>query len=187
MKDYKFFKGKMDKSVSLAEIELARIDWSKLREIRSSYGDRIVSADYVPSVIKALLNAKTPKEAEELEWKIDNHIFVQRQLFEAAEYLVPVLITALLEAKQDFIKLTIFRLLFEIVSGYPDQSEIALGNNGLADRCRAKAREGLWVLYQLFVGGNEVQRCFVFDVLEAIETDASRLEAFTKALNFEAD
>jgi hypothetical protein len=62
-----------------------------------------------------------------------------------------------------------------------------LGNNGLADRCRAKAREGLWVLYQLFVGGNEVQRCFVFDVLEAIETDASRLEAFTKALNFEAD
>ncbi|HEY8561602.1 MAG TPA: hypothetical protein VIL74_14595 [Pyrinomonadaceae bacterium] len=175
----------MDKSVSLAEIELARIDWSKLREIRSSFGERIVSADYVPSVVRALLNAKTPEEAEELEWKIENHIFVQRCLFEAAEHLVPVLIALLPEVPQGFIKNTILALLFEIVSGYPDQSEIALGNDALADRCRVKAREGLWTLYQLFIDGDEVQRSFVFDVLEAIETDPSRLEAFTKAVNFE--
>jgi hypothetical protein len=34
----------MEKTVLLAGIELARVDWSKLREIRSSFGERIVSA-----------------------------------------------------------------------------------------------------------------------------------------------
>jgi hypothetical protein len=172
----------MDKTISLVEFELARVDWSKLREIRSSFGERIVSADYVPSIMKALLNAKSLEEAEELEWKIDNHIFVQRGLFEAAEYLVPVLIASLLEVPQGFIKNTILELLTEIVTGVPDQSEVALGNTALADRCRAKAREGLWILYKLFVDGDETQRILVFDVLEIIETDSSRLDAFSKVL-----
>jgi len=171
----------MDKTVSLVELELARVNWSKLREIRSSFGEKIVSSDYVPSVIMALLNAKDLKEVEELEWKIDNNIVVQGQLFEAAEYLVPVLIVSLLEVPQGFIKNTFLELLFQIVAGVPDQSEVALGNYDLAERCREKAREGLWILYKELIDGDEVQCAFVFDVLERIETDSSRLEAISRA------
>ena len=170
----------MDKTISLVELELARIDWSQLREIRSSFGEKIVSSDYVPSVIMALLNAKNLNEAEELEWKIDNHIFAQRCLFEAAEYLVPVLIVSLLEAPQGFVKNTFLELLFQIVAGVPDQSEVVLGNFDLGERCRAKAREGLWILYKEFIDGDKVQSAFVLDVLEIIEIDSSRLEAFRK-------
>jgi len=174
----------MEKPISLVEIELARTDWSKLRDIRSSYGEKIVSADYVPSVISALLNAASLEEAEALEWKIDNHVFVQRQLFESAEYLVPVLIAALPETPQEYIRDTILRLMFEIVAGFPAQSEVALGNDDLAERCRAKTREGLWILYKLFVAGDEPQRSIIYDVLEQVETDSARLEAFVKKLNF---
>lgn len=175
----------MDKTVSLVEIELARVDWGKLREIRSSFGENIVSADYVPSVIKTLLNAINLEEAEKLESSIENHVFVQRGLFEAAEYLVPVLVASLLEVSQGFVINTILALLFEIVSGHPDQSEIDLGNSGIADRCREKAREGLWLLYKLFVSGDSTQKGFVFDILEVIETDRARLESFAKAIGYQ--
>jgi hypothetical protein len=175
----------MEKPLSLVEIELARTDWRKPRDIRSSFGEKIVGAEYVPSVIRALLNAESLSEAEDLERKIENNVYVQRRLFESAEYLVPVLIASLSEVSQGVIRNTFLSMLFEIVAGYPDQSEIALDNYELAERCRAKAREGLWVLYRLLVDGDEVQRLCVYDILEKIETDSSRLEAFVKQLNLE--
>ena len=117
---------------------------------------------------------------QKLYWRIDNHIVVQGQLFEAAEYLVPVLIASLLEVKEDFIKHTIFELLIQIVAGVPDQSEIVLDNFDLAERCRAKAREGLWILYKLLVDGDNIDKEAAFQILEQIETDSSRFETFLK-------
>lgn len=171
----------MNKSISLAELELARVDWSKLREIRCSFGERFVSADYIPSVMKGILNAKTSEEVEKLYWKIENNVFVQGQLFEAAEYLIPVLIASLMEVKEEFIKIWILELIFQIVAGVPDQSEIALGNSGLGERCRAKAREGLWILYETLVNENSNNSELAFEILQRIETDSSRLETFLKA------
>lgn len=162
---------KMNKSISLVDIELSRVDWSRLRDVAGF-------ADYVPSVIKALLNAESIEEAEELYWRIDNHVVVQGQLFEAAEYLVPVLMSSLLEINQDFIKYYVFDLLIQIVAGFPDRSEMALGNSEIRERCRAKAREGLWLLYNdLLFGKSEAAA----EIIEIIETDASRLETFLKA------
>lgn len=171
----------MAKTISLAELELARVDWSKLREIRSALKEKIVSADYIPFVMKGILNAKSLAEAEELYWEIENSIFVQGQLFEAAEYLVPILIASLLEVQEDFIKTTILELLFQIVAGIPHEVEITLGNSQLGERCRAKAREGLWILYKLLVNGDSKDSTMAFEILEKIETDSFRLETFTKA------
>ena len=171
----------MDKTISLAEFELVRIEWSSLREIRSALKEAIVSTDYVSLVMKDLLNAKSPEEAEKLYWKIENNVFVQGQLFEAAEYLVPVLMASLMEVREDFIKTNIFELLFQIVAGEPHQYEIALGNSNLAEKCRAKAREGLWILYKELINGDNTSSEMAFEILQRIETDFSRLETFLKA------
>lgn len=170
------------KKTNLAELELERVDWSKLRDIRSCLKERIISSAYVPSVMKGILNAKSLEEAEKFYWQIENKAFVQGQLFESAEYLVPVLISSLLEVKEDFIKIWILEMLFQIVAGVPDQSEIALGNSELGERCRARAREGLWILYKILTNGNSENSGIASDILEIIETDSSRLEMFLKSI-----
>lgn len=175
----------MDKPISLAEIELARIDWSKLRDIRSSFGERTVSADYVPAVMKALLNAKSPEEATEQYNKIEGYVFLPDQLFESAEYLVPVLIASLLEVPEGYLKTTVLELLFWIISADgPDRNEVALGNVDLLEKCRAKAREGLWIFYREL---SSIHREAAFEILKKIETDHSRLEAFLRIKNLKSE
>jgi hypothetical protein len=51
----------------------------------------------------------------------------------------------------------------------------------LAERCRAKAREGLWIFYKELVDGDGTDSEAAFEILERIETDSSRLEAFSIA------
>lgn len=163
---------KMNKSVSLTQLELKRIDWSKLR-------DESGFADYIPSVIHQLLNAQSPQEATGLYFDIENYVFVSGQLYESAEFLVPVLIASLLEVDKDFIKTAILELLFWIVSGKAAQSEVAFGNSELREKCRVKAREGLWIFYKELFGNHQEA---AIEIIEKIETDSSRLEFFLKAI-----
>jgi hypothetical protein len=168
---------KMNELNSIAILELSRIDWKNLRDIRSCHVGGTVSADYVPVVIAGLLKSKSEEEADTLYWKIENNVFVQGQLFEAAEYLIPILMASLLEISEDFVKCSVHELIYQIVAGVPHQHEMALGNVDLGKRCRSKAREGLWILYrELLSDGNEM----VYEILEKIETDSSRLEFFRK-------
>jgi hypothetical protein len=49
------------------------------------------------------------------------------------------------------------------------------GAAGLAERCRARAREGLWILYRELLRGHADA---TDDILAAIETEPDRLRAF---------
>lgn len=155
---------------SLAEIEIKRITWHTLREAGGT-------AENIPHALTALFEAPTPAAAEEAYWLLENHVVVQGQLFQVAEHVVPVLLSALVDERPRHVRISILELLFQILSGGAHEDEVAQGNGNLAAVCRVKAREGLWVLYQeLHQGEHDAAR----ENIEIIEDDPLRLDAFLK-------
>jgi len=153
---------------SLAINEIDRIHWSRLREVSGS-------AENIPSALNELFSALTPSDVEIAYWKLENHVVVQGQLYEVAQFVVPVLLAALAEERPRHVRICILELLFQIVSGEADETELRVGNIDLVTECRARAREGLWILYrELVFGEREAAR----EVIDVIETDLSRLAYF---------
>lgn len=153
---------------SISELEIARLPWGRIREASGS-------AEQIPFALVEMLNATTPEAVNAAYWKLENHVVVQGQLFEVAEFVVSVLIAALLEEKPRHVRISILELLFQIVTGESHEYEIRLGNADLHRKCRAKALEGLWVLYRELIFG---EREAAQEVIEAIETNADRLKSF---------
>ena len=151
---------------TLAELEIARVEWNSLREL-------IGPADKIPAALLDLFRASTESAADAAYWRLENHVVVQGQLFQAAEPVVSVLLAALLDQSPLHIRSRILELLFQILSGHPDESEVAASNEGLAERCKSKAREGLWVLYrEMREGEQDAAR----ECIELIELDRERLQ-----------
>jgi hypothetical protein len=71
-------------------------------------------SNHVPTAVRDLVS-DDPKIAEAAYWRLENHVVVQGELYEAAAYLPEILIEAL-----DFapFKGRILELLFQIGSGY---------------------------------------------------------------------
>mgnify|MGYP007068388927 CR=1 FL=1 len=153
---------------SIAEYEIARWPWERLREACGS-------AEQIPLALIEMLNSQTPEAADSAYWKLENHVVVQGQLFEAAEFVVSALMASLLEERPLHVRVSVLELLFQIVSGEPHEDEIRLGNIDLAKKCQAKALEGLWLLYhELLFGLREAAQ----EILEVIEKEPARLRSF---------
>jgi hypothetical protein len=56
---------------------------------------------------------------------------------------------------------------------------VALGNDGLAERCRQRAREGLWLLYREWAAGDD-GRVGLWELIEQLEQDEARRSAFAR-------
>lgn len=157
---------------SLAEIEIARTPWNTLRVMMGT-------AEHVPAALRQLLSATTAAEGDAAYWKLENRVVVQGQLYNSAEFVVPVLLAALLEPRPRHTTIGILELLFQIVSGQSHEDEVLLGCADLGDRCKARAREGIWVLYgELMHGLRESAQ----EIVAVIETDPTRLDAIVKQL-----
>lgn len=157
---------------SLAEIEIARTPWTTLRVMMGT-------AEHVPAALRQLLCAATPEEGEAAYWKLENRVVVQGQLYSSAEFVVPVLLAALLEPRPTHTRIGIMELLFQIVAGQSHEDEVLFGDADLGDRCRARAREGLWVRYAEMMHG---MRDAAQEIIARIDTDPTRLDAFLKQL-----
>jgi hypothetical protein len=130
----------------LGEREIELVAWGELRE---ASGDAVQTA----SALRSLLSAQTPEEASAAYWQLENRIVVQGAVFEAAEAATAVVVAALAEPRPFHIRVAALELLFQILSGEPDATELARGNVHLVTRCRQRAREGLWVLIREFSSG----------------------------------
>ncbi|NUT52907.1 MAG: hypothetical protein HOV94_37315 [Saccharothrix sp.] len=126
--------------------------------------------------LAGLLSAREEDEATGFYWKLENVVVVQGQLFEAAPAAVSVLLAGLAGPLSKAARGWALELLFQLVAGESDESAVERGNPDLGPRCRAVAREGLWLLYGL-VGGpyDEEAR----QILERVDGDSGRLEALT--------
>ncbi|CAN7536290.1 hypothetical protein LJR118_003858 [Acidovorax sp. LjRoot118] len=154
---------------SLAEMEIRRIPWSTLRQAGGT-------AEQVPHALMDLLSAPTPELATNAYWRLENHVVVQGQLHQAAEPVVSVLVAALMEDQPRHVRLGVLELLFQILAGSAHESEIALGNEGIDNACRHRAREGMWLLYKELMHG---ERDAAREVIELIEPDSARFNAFS--------
>jgi hypothetical protein len=161
----------------LALTELERKDWSQYRDIRAFLPEPITSSEYIPETIRGLFSAQTPEDIDTRYWEIENHAVVQGGTFEVAEHLIPVLIAALDDLKGLPARASVLELIFQMVaygSREPDNAD-------LTQRCRDRAREGLWDLYRIFMEENDNDSEAAAIILEVIETDPERLAAFRYA------
>ncbi|WP_019099918.1 hypothetical protein [Chromobacterium haemolyticum] len=159
---------------TLVEMEIKRIPWSSLREIDGN-------ATNIEFALLNLLNCTSAEEAENIYWQLENRIVVQGQLFQAAEFVVPVIIAALFENKARYIKISLLNLLYQIITGAPHEDEIKQGNINLTEKCIKSAREEIFVLYHELINGEK--EC-AKDIIEIIDTDRSRVDYFLDE-NFE--
>jgi hypothetical protein len=156
----------------LVESELSRTDWSRVTEATGP-------ATGVPLSLRELFSALSPDEVTRAYWKLENHVVVQGQLFEAAIHVVPVLLAALATPERPrFVRIGILELLFQIVNGVTHEDERNRGLGDIDARCKMAARYGLWLLYREVLVG---EKAAAIEVLRAIDDNETRLSSFKQA------
>ena len=89
--------------------EIGKINWAELKQANGYSG-------HVPEAIKGLISAdKLDQEAS--YWKLDNHVVLQGDLYQAAFYVVPFLLEILASKVKNGRAYT-YDLLFEIANGF---------------------------------------------------------------------
>lgn len=153
----------------LAMVEIDRYDWSLFPVL----GDR---STRVPDSLRKLISAEDEDKAEGFYWELENVVVVQGQLYEAAPPVVAVLMASLVDGVPEGAYGWVLELLLQCVAGESDEEAVERGNPHLGDDCRARAREGLWILYRQLRGRYKDS---VKAILDIIEPDESRLVHFT--------
>jgi hypothetical protein len=141
---------------ALAERYLHSSDWTVLRSVAGN-GERVKRA------IGELLASESGEEAKSAYWGIENHAFVQGEIFEVAEACTSVLTAALADSRAKWTRVAILDLLYQIVSGHPSPSEGTPAD--ILERCKMASREGLWLLFREVVSG---ERECALDVLDQL-------------------
>ena len=154
--------------------ELDRIQWGKLR---SQLGNAINVPLYFPRMIFAI----SETQGLEAYWQLDNYVVVQSQLFEAAEYLVPFLLSGLVIGTP-FGKHMCLDLIAEIAGGFPDTTEINSGNAAIEFRCGDEIRKGLPLFYSFLESEDfRIRECAI-TILAWVERDKQRLNWYFQKL-----
>lgn len=110
--------------------DLHKIDW---RSLKQAHGH----AAHIPEAIKGLIS-DSPEIVESSYWKLDNHIVLQSDLYEAAFYVIPFMIE-ILKSNHTIGRNYVYNLLIEICNGYAPKSSLCTYKNEkipLAEVCR---------------------------------------------------
>jgi len=142
--------------IKIAERAIDFVDWAPLRV-------QTGSASGIGNALKELLSGAS----EEAYWKLENHIVVQGTVYSAAEAATAILVAAFADHRPKEVKIDILNLLYQILSGLPAQSE----KYDLVERCRVRAREGLWLLVRELEEAS-ITRDAVTDVLKLLKYDS---------------
>jgi hypothetical protein len=163
----------------LVRLELERHDWAALR---CGCGG---TAEHVPVMFATILEADTPGDM--IGYTLDNHLEIQTNLFECAVPAVGVILAALAGEHSPLARSHFMMVLWWLVIGDPHHSEAARGAVDLDDRCRAKAREGLWIILRTGLEGSADDAETAADICEAIDPDEPRLAFYRARLSERAE
>jgi hypothetical protein len=130
------------------------IDWSRLRSANGS-------GESVRHAIGQLLASDSGDSAQQAYWGIENHAFVQGELFEVSEACAAVLVASLADPRERWVRIAVLELLFQIVSGHASSTPDT--PRDLERRCHEAVREGLWLLLREVLTG---ERDAALDVLD---------------------
>lgn len=141
---------------NLAELLLSDTDWSALQALG---GD----GDCIRIALRELLESETPEAAQSSYWRIENHAFVQGELFEVAEACVSVLIASLADPRAKWVRVAALDLVFQALSGHASTSPGTPPD--IVQRCTRAVRQGLWLLFREAIAG---EREAALDLLELL-------------------
>jgi hypothetical protein len=142
--------------VKLGERAIADVDWTKLRVLRGT------GAEYADT-LRAFLRSEDFAAAE-LTWNdIENVVFAQNTIYEAAEPTVLVLLAALADNPAAHMRGWIVELLFMLLNG------ASIEDPDLANRCREQAMRGIWLLAGEAATSEAAARSAVLDVIRLID------------------
>jgi len=114
------------------------VRWDEMRSLNGS-------AEHVPAALRDLLSDNLDV-INRAYWKLDNHVVVQADLFEAAYYVIPILLQMLREGI-DTGRIRVYDLLFEICNGHGQCGEMLKTAHGeellLRVACRQEIRRGI--------------------------------------------
>lgn len=154
-------------NIKLVQIEAHLWDWSSLPTL---VGD----ASFVPASIVNLISQSSEDDAMNYYWDIENSVFVQGQIFEAAEATVALAMAALSCGLPVHVKPVLLEVIFQIVSGVAHEEVLKRGDFGLEERCKSAVKMGAWILCREAIGKNGDQ---ALDILEKIGLDHVRINA----------
>ncbi|MCG6497676.1 hypothetical protein [Kitasatospora sp. A2-31] len=123
-------------------------------------------------MFEAIIEAETPQDM--IGYTLDNHLELNENLFEVAVPAVSVILAALAGELSALARDHLLITLWRLAAGDAHNTEQALGRVGLGDECRAKAREGLWLILQLGLTGSADDADTAADLCELIDLDDNR-------------
>lgn len=142
----------------VADRLLEAVDWS-------SYEVTTGPATGVGAALRALLASGNLQEASAAWDEIEEFVFSQGTIYSVAEPTVSVMLAALTEDQPPWRSGRILDLLFFIVSG------VSLTDPSLQERCRSRAREGLWLLTRWALMHDGWGRDNALEVIEVVAPD----------------
>ena len=159
---------KINVAKSVAECLLDTVDWVSYRVASGR-------ATTLGDALRALLTSSDVEEASAAWDQIEEHVFSQGTIYSAALPTVPIMLAALTEEQPSWRSGRILDLLFFIVSGS------STSDASLQDRCRDRAREGLWLLVGWAIAHEGWARENAMEVLDVIAPD--RVHLVRSAIN----
>lgn len=153
----------------LAEVAISSVDWSKFLVYGGSAGN-------IGPALHDLLSSTGVEEAQAAWDQIEEHVFSNERIYSAAEPTTEVMMAALTEDQPLWRSGRILDLLFFIVQGSSPTDPMLQG------RCRARAREGLWLLAAWAVGHDGWMRQNALEVIELVAPD--RVDMIRTATTF---
>jgi hypothetical protein len=116
-----------------------RIDDVQWAALEQAHG----TAEHIPLALRGLMSSDVEIRNSSY-WKLDNHVVLQSDLYQAAYFIIPFLLEILRSCEEE-IKTCAYNLLHEIANGYaPDEVRCMHrgGEVSLVGACRAAIMEG---------------------------------------------
>ncbi|GAB2702004.1 hypothetical protein GCM10010442_20160 [Kitasatospora kifunensis] len=143
---------------ALVRAELSRHDWGRLR---CGCGK---TAEHIPLTFETVLQAETPTDM--LGHTLDNHIEHQTNLFEVSVPAVQVVLAALAGEVPSLARVHLMDMLWYMAGGDAHWTEVGHGRGHLGNECRARIREGLWVVAHVGMTGTADEAESAADIVE---------------------
>jgi hypothetical protein len=143
--------------------DMEKISWANLKQAHGS-------SEHVPAAIKGLIS-DDEKEQEASYWKLDNHIVLQGDLYQAAFYVIPFLLE-ILAANIRNGRSYVYDLLFEIANGFAPE-EVPCDYDGvtltLTEGCKRAVAGGLNLYLEEISDNNSICRENALDLIVSLE------------------
>lgn len=114
-----------------------KIEWDNLKEAEGT-------SSGVPNALRGLIS-EDPEIQKASYWKLDNHVVLQSDLYEAAYYVIPFLLE-IIKAGGRSGRNYVYDLLYEIANGYAPDDSLCVHNGQelpLTDACRKAVSDGI--------------------------------------------